>query len=160
MDREEIIATLRHVPDDVDAACRGLSDEQMRRRPAGEAWSVLEIVCHLRDGVSEEGVRVRRLVEEDNPTLAPYDQEAWAVERRYREDDPRRALTALRAFWAGLAYQLENLSDEQWARAGIHPETGPVTVHSRAERQAEHGRDHLAQMREVRTGIEMHGQGA
>lgn len=160
MDREEIIATLRHVPDDVDAACRGLSDEQMRRRPAGEAWSVLEIVCHLRDSVSEEGVRVRRLVEEENPTLVPYDQDAWAVERRYGEEDPRRALTALRAFWAGLAYQLENLSDEQWARAGIHPETGPVTVHSRAERQAEHGRDHLAQMREVRTGIEMHGQGA
>jgi hypothetical protein len=160
MDRDEIIVALRAVPDDVDAACRGLSDEQLRRRPAGEDWSVLEIVCHLRDSVSEEGVRVRRLVEEENPTLVPYDQEAWAIERRYREEDPRRALTALRAFWAGLAYQLENLSGEQWARAGIHPETGPVTVRSRAEQEVEHARDHLAQLREVREGIEIHGPGA
>ncbi len=153
MDREEIIAALRRVPDDVDAVCRGLSDEAMRRRPAGDAWSLLEIVCHLRDGVSEEGTRVRRLVEEDNPALVPYDQEAWAIERRYREDDPLRALTALRAFWTGLAYQLENLSGEQWERAGIHPETGPVTVRSRAERQVQHARDHLSQMREVRTAV-------
>ncbi len=153
MDREEIIAALRRVPDDVDAACRGLSDDQMRRRPGKDGWSLLEIVCHLRDGVSEEGVRVRRLVEEENPTLVPYDQDSWAIERRYRQDDPQRALTALRAFWTGLAYQLENLSEEQWARAGIHPEIGPVTVRSRAERQVEHARDHLAQMREVRTGV-------
>ncbi len=147
MDRGEIVAFLRSVPDEVEVVCRGLSDEEMRRRPAERGWSVLEVVCHLRDAAIEEGIRVRRLVEEDNPTLAPYDQEERAVERRYQAEDPRKALTALRAYQTGLAYQLEQLSDEQWASTGVHPELGPVTVRTRAERQVEHGRQHLEQLR-------------
>ncbi len=151
MDRGEIVAFLRSVPDQVEAVCRGLGDEEMRRRPAERGWSVLEVVCHLRDVAIEEGIRVRRLVEEDNPTLAPYDQEARAIERRYQAEDPRKALTALRAYQTGLAYQLEQLSDAQWERAGIHPELGAVTVLTRAERQVLHGREHVEQVRGLLT---------
>ena len=149
MDRAEILAALRALPDELDALCEGLSDEEMRRRPGENEWSVLEVCCHLRDYAEEEGLRVRRLVEEESPTLEPYDQEAWARERNYQGDEPRRVRTALRAFWGGLAYQLESLSDEDWARPGLHPEIGPVTVHSRAERMAAHARMHLEQVRDL-----------
>lgn len=152
-DRSEIIALLRRMPDDVQAACQGLTVEQMRRRPRPGEWSVLELVCHLRDSVAEEGLRVRRLVEEENPTLVPYDQDALAVERNYQGEEPAKALTGLRAFWSGLAYQLENLSDEEWDRTGVHPESGPVTVRSRAEQEVPHARAHLAQMQAVRGAI-------
>ncbi|MFB3092997.1 MAG: hypothetical protein ACE1ZN_01150, partial [Dehalococcoidia bacterium] len=92
----------------------------------------------------------RRLVEEDGPTLEPYDQEARAIERSYQGEDIRRLHTALRAFWGGLAYQLEGLPDEQWERGGTHPETGPVTVRSRAEDEVEHAQAHLEQLKAVR----------
>lgn len=154
VDRREIVAYLRSVPDEAEAVCAGLSDEQMRRRPGADEWSLIELVCHLRDWASEEGVRIRRLVEEDNPTLVPYDEQAWAAERRYREEDVRRGLTAMRAYCTGLAYQLEGLPDEQWERPGFHPEMGRVTVRSRAEAQVAHARDHLAQMREVREMVD------
>ncbi len=156
MNRSEIIAALRGLPDQVQALCEGLSDEELRRRPSPGEWSLLEVCCHLRDDAEIEGMRVRRLVQEDNPTLEPYDQEALAHERDYRGDDPRRALTALRAFWGGLAYQLEGLSEEQWRRGGTHPEIGGVTVRSRAEGAAEHAREHLAQMRGVRERLTAH----
>ncbi|MGH2669870.1 MAG: DinB family protein, partial [bacterium] len=129
MERHEITSYLRTVPDEIERVCAGLSDEQLRRRPSPNDWSVLELVCHLRDSAQEEGTRVRRLVEEEHPTLVPYDQDAWAVERDYRGQDPRKVLTALRAFFSGFAYQLEGLTDEQWQRAGTHPEIGRVTVH-------------------------------
>ncbi len=149
MNRHEITASLRAFPNEIEALCRNLSDDQVRARPSDDAWSVLELVCHLRDSVQEEGLRVRRLVEEEDPTLVPYDQEAWARDRNYQRDDPRKALIALRAFWSGLAYQLEGLSDADWARAGLHPEQGPVTVRSRAEDEVAHAKEHLSQMREV-----------
>ncbi len=149
-DRDEIIAYLRGVPAEAEGICAGLSDEQMRTRPGVAEWSLIELVCHLRDWASEEGVRVRRLVEEDNPTLVPYDEQAWAAERNYQGEDARRALTAMRAFCTGLAYLLDGLSDAQWERPGFHPERGPVTVRSRAEAEVTHARDHLAQMRGVR----------
>src|SRR3990170_2694517 len=134
MDRADIVAALRALPDQVEELLRGLSDDQLRRRPAPSEWSLLELCCHLRDAAEIEGLRIRRLVEEDEPSIEPYDQEALARERNYQGDDPRRALTALRAFWGGLAYQLERLSEAQWQRAGIHPEQGRVTVATRAER--------------------------
>jgi hypothetical protein len=146
MDRAQITAYLRQVPDLVDEALEGLSDDELGRRPSPEEWSALEVCCHLRDSAQEEGVRVRRLAEEENPTLVPYDQEAWARERDYQGDDIRRVRTALRAFWGGLAYLLEGLTDEQWQRSGTHPEIGLVTVRSRAELQVEHAREHLNQV--------------
>ena len=150
MERSEVVQFLRTVPDEAGDVCAGLSDDQLRQRPAQAEWSLLEIVCHLRDAILEEGTRVRRLVQEEDPTLVPYDQEAWAIERNYRGEDPRKALTALRAFWTGFAYELERLSAQQWERAGVHPEIGRVTVRSRAERQVEHAQAHLGQMRDVR----------
>jgi len=150
MDRAEITAYLRQLPDLIDEIVDGLSDEALRRRPSPDEWSILEVCCHLRDAAEEEGVRVRRLAEEDSPTLAPYDQEALARERDYQGDDIRRVRTALRAFWGGLAYQLEGLTDEQWERGGTHPEIGRVTVRSRAELAVEHGQAHLAQLKAIR----------
>lgn len=145
----ETIAHLRSLPDQVEAICAGLTEEQMRRAPQDGGWSAIEIICHLRDAAAEEGLRIRRMMEEENPTLAPYDQEAWAAERRYRGEDPSRALTALRAFWTGLAYQLEQLPPEAWDRRGFHPESGPTSVRERAQRAAEHARDHLTQLRSL-----------
>ena len=150
MNRQQITAYLRQVPDLIDEAVLGLSDDELRRQPSPEEWSTLEVCCHLRDAADFEGQRIRRLVEEDEPTLEPYDQEALARERNYEGDDPRRVRIALRAFWGGLAYQLEGLSAEAWARGGTHPAIGRVTVRTRAERQVRHARTHLEQIRAIR----------
>jgi hypothetical protein len=157
MDRQAIISAIRAAPDEVQAICRDLSDDQLRQRPiedSGEAgWSLIELICHLRDSAEEDGTRIRRLVEEDNPTLVPFDQEEWARDRNYQGDDIRRALIAMRAMHTGLAYQLENLTEEDWARPGLHPEFGPRTVTTQAEQTAEHGQGHVEQMREVRKDL-------
>ncbi len=153
MDRAGITAYLRQVPDLIDEAVQGLSDDDLRRRPSPDEWSILEACCHLRDAAEEEGNRIRRLVEEEQPTLVPYDQEAWARDRNYQGDDPRRVRTALRAFWGGLAYQLEALSDQEWERGGTHPEWGAVTVRSRAELEVEHAQAHLEQLRALRDQV-------
>ena len=149
MNREEITAYLRQVPDLIDEALQGLSDDELRHQPSPDEWSILEVCCHLRDAADFEGQRIRRLVEEDGPTLEPYDQEALARERNYQGDDPRRVAIALRAFWGGLAYQLEGLSDEEWERGGTHPEIGAVSVRSRAELEVEHARAHVEQIRAI-----------
>jgi hypothetical protein len=150
MDRSDILATLRALPDKLDTLCEGLSYDELRRRPSPDEWSILEVYCHLRDFAQIEGTRIQRLVEEENPTLPPYDQEELARERDYQGDDPLRVRIAVRAYWGGLAYQLEQLSEEQWRRGGLHPEDGPVTVRSRAALMAEHARLHLAQIRALR----------
>ncbi len=150
MNRQEIIAAIRALPDAVEALAEGLADDQLRWRPGPDQWSILEVCCHLRDSAEIEGLRIRRLVNEDNPLIEAYDQEELARQRRYNEDDWARVRTALRAYWGGLAYLLENLTDEDWQRGGTHQETGPITVASRAQLNAEHARMHIEQIREIR----------
>lgn len=147
-----IIAFLRSLPEEVEALCGGVPEDALRRRPASGGWSAIEIICHLRDSAAEEGLRIRQMLEQDNPTLVPYDPDAWAAERRYQEEDVRRALMTLRAFFTGLAYQLERLPAAAWERPGIHPESGPTSVRQRAEAEVAHAQEHLAQLREALAG--------
>jgi hypothetical protein len=153
MERSEIIATIRTRADEVQAVCSGLSDEQIRARPADNSWSLLETCCHLRDNASEDGTRIRRMLEETNPMLDMYDQDARVTERNYAGEDPKRVLTGLRAYWNGLAYMLEALSEEDWTRQGQHPEEGAVTVQSWAAGEVRHSGEHLEQMRAARDAI-------
>ncbi len=150
MNRTEITAYLRQLPDLIEEALHGLSDDELRRRPSPDEWAALEVCCHLRDYAQIEGQRVRRLVEENEPALEAWDEQELAAERNYPEDDPTRVRTALRAFWGGLAYQLEGLSDQQWERGGTHSERGAITVRSRAEQQVAHARAHLEQLRTIK----------
>ena len=147
MNRDEIIATIRSLPNELEPMFEGLSDDQVRWRPAPDEWSILEVCCHLRDSAEIEITRHRRLASEDNPTLEPYDQEALAIERNYQGDDINRVLRDLHAFWGGLADLLQGLSEEEWERSGFHPETGPTSIADRAQRNADHGRLHIEQIR-------------
>lgn len=153
MDRREATEFLRSVPALIDEAVAAMSDVDLRRRPAADEWSVLEVCCHLRDYAEIEGQRARLMVDEDEPVLQTWDQDKRARERDYAGDDPQRVATALRAFWLALADWLDGLTDEQWERGGSHPEAGRVTVRSRVERQRDHARLHVEQIKSIRQAL-------
>jgi DinB superfamily len=99
-DPATLLATARRelarLPMVLDGLLSDLDDATWRARPAADEWSPLEIVCHLRDEELEDfGARVR-VVLDGGASFAPIDPVGWATERRYRDDDPRTALTALK----------------------------------------------------------------
>ena len=130
-------------------ALAGADDAGLDRRPGPGTWSAREIVHHLADSEMTSAIRLRRLIAEDNPTIVGYDQEAFAVRLRY--DRPIAA--SLEAFrWARVstAEILDQLTEEEWARAGTHSESGPYTVERWLEIYAEHAVKHAAQIRRAR----------
>jgi len=150
MTRQKIVDTLRALPGQIEALVRDLAEEALRQRPVPDQWSIKEICAHLRDSLEIDGERIRRMVEEDEPIIPAYDQEALAREHDYQNESMPLILTALRAFSGGNAYVLERLSEEQWQRGGRHEERGPIAVASYAEQQAEHVRAHVEQIRALR----------
>ena len=149
MTRQEIVDTLRALPGQVEALVRDLDEEALRRRPAPDQWSIKEVCAHLRDSLEIDGERIRRMLEEGEPFLPAYDQEALARERDYQNESMALIMTALRAFSGGIAYVLEGLGEEQWQRSGRHEERGPISIGQYAEAQAEHARQHLEQIRSL-----------
>jgi len=147
--RRSLIAEYRAGYDAVVEALAGADDAALDRRPGPGTWSAREIVHHLADSEMTSAIRLRRLIAEENPTIVGYDQEAFAVRLHY--DRPIAA--SLEAFrWARVstAEILDQLTDEEWARAGTHSESGPYTVERWLEIYAEHAVKHAAQIRRAR----------
>jgi hypothetical protein len=150
MTRQQTIDALRALPGQIEELVQGLSEDALRWRPSPGEWSIKEVCCHLRDSSEIDGERIRRMLSEDDPLLPSYDQEALASERDYQNESMPLVLTAVRAFSGGLAYLLENLSEEEWQRTGRHEERGPISIAQYAQLLGDHARQHLEQIRALR----------
>ena len=135
----------------VDAAVDRLSDEELDRRPPSGEWTAREIVHHLADSESMAYIRLRRLIAEDDPVIAGYDEPEWG--RRLHYERPIDAsLAVVRAVRVASHQLLTTLTDDEWARAGTHSESGPYSVDGWLAIYAEHSHEHADQIRRARRG--------
>jgi hypothetical protein len=137
---------LLRLPAVLDALLTDLEDALWRARPAPAEWSPVEIVCHLRDEEVEDfGARLR-VVLEGGPRFTPIDPERWAIERRYRDEDPRAALAALAEGRAASVKLLATLEPERLTRAVDHPRIGSLSGLDLMAAWVTHDRLHLTQL--------------
>ena len=97
---------------------------------AGGAFSPVEEVWHLAD-LEREGfaVRIRRLREEENPTLADFDGTQVARERHVlRSRSLREGLEAFRNAREANLKVLGSLGEDSWTRTGIQEGVGVVML--------------------------------
>jgi hypothetical protein len=153
MQAESVPEFLRGLPAQVERAITDLSFDRIRWRPRDDEWSVLEVCCHVRDAFEIEGMRIRAMLAKPGVPLPAFDGMAYVQHRLYNFDDPTRVLAGLRAHCQELAQLISQLAPHDWERGGVHEETGPVTVGSRALGLIEHGRDHLQQIKAIRDAM-------
>ena len=89
----DVLEILASTPDKIRRESSGLSARQMKERPAPAKWSAQLVLAHLLD-VEENCWRLRAqaMVEQDNPFIVAFDQEARVAEMRYERQDARRTL--------------------------------------------------------------------
>jgi len=90
-------------PKQIAAAVSGLTDKVLRYKPSPEKWCVLEVLGHLADAEIIYGYRLRQMLADTKPVIAPLDQDAWACNLNYLDSPPAELV----AFY-GLA-RLHNL---------------------------------------------------
>jgi DinB superfamily len=143
----ESLTALRATPTILRRLLAGLTqDHAGALRGGDEGWSILEVVCHLRDAEERALERMRSMRDMDEPRIAGYDQEAWARERRYADDDLQAACDAFLEHRRRHIAELEALEPAAWERAGLHDEQGRVTIASHTLHIAAHDATHLAQI--------------
>src|SRR5882672_5296884 len=81
-------------PREIAAAVSGLAEKVLRYRPSPGKWCVLEILGHLADIEIVYGYRLRQMLADEKPVIAPMDQDAWAKNLGYMET-PAPELIAL-----------------------------------------------------------------
>jgi hypothetical protein len=126
LSRQEIGPTLSAAADELEAA---LSHEDATRRPAPEVWSALEYACHVRDVCRVFGERLHRMLTEDDPAFANWDQDATAVEDGYATQEPAVVARQLRAESRTLAAAWDTVPADAWERTGRRSDGAVFTVH-------------------------------
>lgn len=151
-ERAALMERFRTGTADVEAALAGITDDELDRAPAAaDDWTVRQIAHHLADSEAMAYIRLRRLIAEDAPLIAGYDEPEWA--RRLHYDRPiAPSLAVLAAVRAASLQLLERLTDGEWRRAGTHSNSGPYDVEAWLSIYADHAHDHADQIRTVRAG--------
>jgi DinB superfamily len=143
--REELIARYKAGAEEVRKAVAEVGD-RLDVRSDPKEWTAREIAHHLADSEITSAVRLRRLLAEDRPEIAGYDENLFAQRLHY--DRPIEAsLDAMEAARRSSADLLDVLTEDEWARAGTHSESGPYGVTTWLMMYADHPYDHSEQMR-------------
>ncbi len=151
-DRKRYLDILRETPAKLKAATKGVPKAVLTWSPAPGKWSILEIVCHMRDMERDAYLaRYLRILAEDNPTLADIDGDRYSLEKDYRAQKLSEALRD----WSRLRREclkvLSKAKRGDWDRAGVHETAGPLTLSDLLKRQAI-GNDeaHLGQIESIK----------
>jgi hypothetical protein len=102
----------------------------VRDRPSPSVWSPLEYGCHVRDVYRIFDGRLERMLTEDHPRFANWDQDTTAVEDRYSQQDPTTVASELVDAAGVLAARFESVGDDQWQRTSERSDGSVFTVDS------------------------------
>lgn len=145
-ERRDRIDRIARFPELLEALVSGLNNEQLHTQYLAHEWTVAQNVHHVADSHMNAYVRLKRILSEERPLLAGYDQDAWAGMADY--DQPISvSLNLVRNLHTRWVAVLESLTVEQRERIGIHSENGEITPDSIADLYATHGEGHLDQIR-------------
>lgn len=143
----DLLDALRATPETLTALLTGVTQEEALAAKGGdEGWSVVEVLCHLRDAEEIAAQRAALMRDRDNPDILPYDQEKLAVERNYAAEDMHAALFAFIRHRQQHLAVLESLDADGWERPGNHREAGRITIFNHTLHMACHDAVHCAQI--------------
>ena len=151
-ERTALIELYRTGTADVEAAVAGITAAQLDRPSAEpESWTARQVAHHLADSEAMAYIRLRRLLAEDQPLIAGYDEPEWA--RRLHYDRPiGSSLAVLAAVRAASLELIDRVDEAGWRRTGTQDESGTYGVETWLEIYATHAHDHADQIRAARAG--------
>lgn len=146
-ERGALLQQLAGQPALFTAAARAVGGErlQLPYRPGG--WTGRQVIHHVADSHMNCYFRFRLALTEDNPTVRPYDEQAWAELPDVAATPITVSLTLLEALHTRWGTLLQHLCDAEWQRTFYHPGMQRTfTLDQALAQYAWHGQHHLAHL--------------
>lgn len=113
------------------------------------AWTVLEVMCHLRDFELVFIERVETMLKKITPTFTVFDQNEAVTENKYSEQMLGEVVQAFSLHRERTLSLFKNLEPQQWQRMGIHPKKGRMSVTDMPENLIFHDSKHIRQVSRI-----------
>lgn len=150
---DELLSSYLAQIDDLKAAVRGLTREQLVARPVEGRWSVLEVVCHLADSEGLFAERMKRILAEDRPALAYANPTLFSAALAYHARDAETEVACVELTRKQMASILRTVDPAAMSRVGIHSKEGPVTLEQVLAKCVGHLAHHLRFIQEKRQSL-------
>ena len=138
-------------PKQVAAAVSGLPEKVLRYKPAPDKWCILEILGHLADIEIVYAYRLRQMLADKEPVIAPMDQDEWARHLGYVETPPAELIALYGLNRHANLRLLQRLKPGDLEKSAFHPEIKKdITVAELVQRMGMHGASHLAQIEKLK----------
>ena len=141
---------LEAAPQQLAAATKGVSAEQLSTPPAPDEWSANEVLAHLRACADVWGAAITRILDEDHPTIRAVNPRTWIESTDYVQQAFGPSLRSFTKQRVALMGRLRLLEPQDWLRDATITGAGrPLqwSVLTYAERMARHEGPHLKQVR-------------
>ena len=138
-------------PKEIAAAVSGLSDKTLRYKPAPNKWCILETLSHLCDIEVLYAYRLRQMLADEKPVIAPINQDAWAAHLGYMEEAPAELVAFYGLSRHRTLQLLRRLKTADLDKSAFHPEhKRQVTVAEIVGMIGVHGTNHLGQVERLK----------
>ena len=144
--RAAALESLEAGPKKLADLTKKLDEAVLRRKPAPDKWSALEVVCHLRDVERLWADRMVKAAFSDRPAFYMLDFEALVSKNRYNTQDLGASIKEFARLRADTVCLLRALPASQWKRVGIHPKRGEVSIERIVEIMIGHDQGHFDQI--------------
>ena len=147
--KREFINEISELPNKLKSAIENLNDEQLDMPYRPEGWTVRQTVHHIADSHLNSLIRFKLALTEDAPTIRPYYEDRWAelTDSSLPIDSSLKIIEGLHLRWTTL---LNSMSDDDFGRTLIHPESGEWTLAKMLGLYAWHSRHHTAHITKLR----------
>jgi hypothetical protein len=148
--RPKWTAEIAEAPANLRASVAGLTAEQLDTPYRPDGWTIRQVVHHVPESHMNAYIRFKLALTEDEPTVKPYDEAAWAKLPDVASTPIETSLTLLDALHSRWVRVLNLMDDGDFTRKFRHPEIGVVTLERNLALYAWHGKHHVAHITSLR----------
>ena len=147
----EWLLDIEVLPKALEYSITNLDAAQLEEPYRPDGWNSREVVHHVADSHINAFMRFKLALTEDNPTIKPYNQQAFTELSDVKNIPINVSLTLLHALHARMLEVLKNIKDDEWTRTVVHPEYGKqMSVWYLLGQYAWHGKHHTAHINKLR----------
>ncbi len=145
---KEWLLDIQTLPNQVEHAIENLDEAQLNTPYRAGGWTLKQVVHHIADSHMNAYIRFKLGLTEDNPTIKPYDENAWAQMSDTKNLPINISITLLFALHLRLHEVLKNIMEEEWNRTVLHPQHNKqMTLWYLLGMYAWHGRHHVGHLK-------------
>ena len=126
--------------------CANIPDAIADQDQGPDYFTLREVLAHLADWEPIWLERIQRIVQEDSPVLPNIDEGEMAELNGYTTTPVEVSLEKFTSGRSALVEYLQSLPSEAFARSGIRPEIGTITIKDIATIVLAHDTYHIAQL--------------